>query len=92
MNVGHTYARLQCFCALSEQVKDLGMVSRSQVVYDREVITTEPPKKGVKGVLFAFHGCLQSVTQFGFASPACPTCHGRSQHTLEQLMRCETCL
>lgn len=30
----------------------------------------------MKGVLFAFHGCLQSVTQFGFASTACPTCHG----------------
>lgn len=51
----------------------------SQVVYDREVITTEPAKKALKGVLFAFHGCLQSVTQFGFASPACPTCHGEPQ-------------
>ena len=48
-----------------------------QVVYDREVIITEPPKNAVAGVLLAFHGCLQSVTQFGFASPACPTCHGK---------------
>ena len=55
----------------------------------------------MKGILFAFHGCLQSVTQFGFASTACPTCHGTPntharnrilldfQPRVERKMRCD---
>lgn len=47
----------------------------TQVLQDREVVLTAP-KGEIRGVVIALHGCLQYVTQFGFASPSCPTCHG----------------
>jgi hypothetical protein len=47
-------------------------------MYDREVIITEPRSR-TKAVLFAFHGCLQTVTQWGFKSKSCPVCQGKLQ-------------
>ena len=49
-----------------------------QIVLERETVSTVPSKE-IRGVIFAFHGCLQYVTQFGFASSVCPTCHGKHQ-------------
>jgi len=39
-------------------------------------VTTIPTAQKPRGVVFAFHGCLQYVTEFGFKSASCPNCHG----------------
>ena len=48
----------------------------TQVVFDREVVTTVPKDVEPKGVVFSLHGCLQMATEWGFQSPTCPSCHG----------------
>ncbi|KAK9832782.1 hypothetical protein WJX81_000731 [Elliptochloris bilobata] len=47
-----------------------------QVFMEREIVTTIPVSQNPRGVVFAFHGCLQYVTEFGFKSASCPNCHG----------------
>ena len=51
---------------------------------EREIVTTVPLSKP-RGVVFAFHGCLQFATELGFKSASCPNCHGarRSPRHLE---------
>ena len=58
---------------------------------EREIVTTVPLSKP-RGVVFAFHGCLQFATELGFKSASCPNCHGaqlasrRSDSCLERLL------
>lgn len=47
-----------------------------QLFKERELVTTVPTAQKPRGVVFAFHGCAQYVTDFGFKSATCPTCHG----------------
>ncbi|BDA48553.1 hypothetical protein COCOBI_12-2330 [Coccomyxa sp. Obi] len=49
--------------------------AQHKIILERETVSTVPSGT-ISGIIFAFHGCLQYVTQFGFASTACPTCHG----------------
>ena len=56
--------------------RTLLMAWRAQVFLEREIVTTIPTAQKPRGVVFAFHGCLQYVTEFGFKSASCPNCHG----------------
>ena len=57
----------------------LMMKCMAQVIYGREVLYNIPrgDSAGLKGIIFAFHGCDQWVTEWGYRSPACPYCAGK---------------